>query len=113
MVKLKGFTLFESVVSITIISICFSLSMIIYSKVIMSSTSFNEIEAKAEIKKVFFDLKESKLYTSQNYTIKNFEIFQKISPFKGNKNLIQVDFIVSIEGKECYLESHIVYDAKE
>ena len=92
-IKIEAFTLFESVVAITIISVCLGIGSLVYSNIVNSEKTVVNFESNSQAKELFEDLKLSKLYSSKNYQFKSFEINQEVNDYQGIKNLYQITLI--------------------
>ena len=108
MAKLKAFSLFESVIAITIISICIGLGTMIYANVVTSETPMTVYEAKAEIHRLFYNLKEQKQYFNETTDFEGYSIDQTLDFYQGNKAIYQVDYTVLIHGKTAHIQSFLL-----
>lgn len=106
--KLRAFTLFESVVAITIISILIGLGSMIYGNLVESEQPIAYYQAKEEVDHLFKNLIESKAYFSQNFSYETYDIEQKIDFHLGNKKLYQVEYIITTQGKKWWSEKHLI-----
>ncbi len=98
-IKVKAFSLFESVVAISIITICIGIGALIYSNLINSDKPMLVLEAREEMKHHFHDLKQDRLYINQSFDHEIYFINQKVSPYKGNKLIYEVEYEIEARGK--------------
>lgn len=104
----RAFTLFESVVAITIISILIGIGTMIYGNLVEAERPVAYYQAKEEVDLLFKDLKETKAFFSKNYDYETFSIQQKVDFHKGNKNLYQVEYTINAQGKKWWNEKHLI-----
>jgi hypothetical protein len=110
---MKAFTLFESVVAITIITILIALSTMIYSNIVESEKPLAYYQAKQEVTKIFNETKQSQAFFSKNYNFETFDIEQKVDFHQGNKKLYQIDYTISAQGKQWWTEKHLVANRQD
>lgn len=116
MVKLKkigAFTLFESVIAITIITVLVGIGTATYSNVVQSEKPLAYYQAKAEIDLLYQELIGSQLFVNRNLSYETFEIDQEVIPYRGNKYLFQVNWTVNSGGKEWWKEQHLIVNSRQ
>ncbi|MBD3639233.1 MAG: hypothetical protein HUJ25_17890 [Crocinitomicaceae bacterium] len=106
--KLKAFTLFESTVAVTLITIVLGMSTLIYSNILDSERPVAFYQARQKVDQIFFETKISGSFFSKNFSFEAYDVEQKVDFYKGNKRLYQVDYKVVSAGKELWKESHLV-----
>lgn len=106
--RLKAFTIFESTVAITIISIVLGISALIYSNVLHSETPVLVYQAKEEIDLLFNQNKAQHSFFTQQYEYESYTIQQTVDPYKGNQKLMRIDYSVMIADKSYWKESHLI-----
>lgn len=106
--KLAAFSLFESVVAITIISVLIGIGTLIYGNIVEAEPPLSIYQAKNEIQKLHHELKTSGAYFSQNHDYEIFTIQQQVDFHRGNKRLYQVDYHVIMQDKKWYSEKHLI-----
>jgi len=84
MVKLKGFTTIEALISSVIILTVLSISMIIFINVITSNASKLEFEAKTKLMEMGINEKD---ISTQNISFENFHILVEQSSYQGYTDL--------------------------
>ncbi len=113
MVKLKAFTLFDALIAVTITAMVISGISLIYSNLIDSEHPITYFKAKEEISKIHKITTETKAYFNANYDKDQYEIIQKIEPYKGKTDLWFVQYIVFINNKKVYTENHLIINEEE
>ncbi len=91
--KIKGFTLIEVLVSLTLIMLSFGIGLMIYINVIKSDHNYLKLEALAAIKQVSNETKIKKQFIDEEYSFENVDINKTITKYNGSQNL----YIISIE----------------
>ncbi|MBL7897241.1 MAG: hypothetical protein JNJ99_01815 [Crocinitomicaceae bacterium] len=110
--KIPSFTLFESVIAITIISVLISISMIVMANLSGSDRSVLYYQAKTEVDIRFTQLIESKKIQSQHFEYETFSIDQVATPHNGSKELFQIEYKVIINQKILFTEKHLLVNAQ-
>lgn len=91
MVKLKhrykAFSLVESLVGMIIILITFSIGLMIFNEIMISSNNRQKIHADLLIQKTIDDTIEKSEFIDQSIETGTYTIDKKISPYKSEKNL--------------------------
>ena len=106
--KLAAFTLFESVIATSLVAVLIGVGTMIYSNVLASEKPLAYHQAKAEIDKLFFELKEAKAFFNRTYDFEGHDIIQEIKPYRGNKNLLQVSYIIQSGENQWWTEKHLI-----
>ncbi len=106
--KLPAFTLFESVIAITIITVLIGIGTMIYGNLMHSEKPLSYYQAQAEIELKLQELKMNQLFVHQSFDYENYEIEQNISFYKGNKKLYLVTYTARTGGKELLVENHLI-----
>ena len=107
-VYLSAFTLFESTVAVTIITIVLGMSTLIYSNVLDSERPVAFYQAKQDIDRIFLDTKRSKAFFDKTFEYEAYNIEQKVNAYKGNQKLFLLEYKVISGGKEMWKEQHLV-----
>ena len=110
--KTPAFTLFESVVAITIISLLIGIGSMIYGNLVQAERPISYYQAKEEIDQLLMDLKQNKNYFNQNFEFDSYNIEQKVTFHLGNKKLYQIEYVVSSQGKEYWSENHLISNSQ-
>jgi len=108
MVKLKAFTLFDSLIAVTITAIIMSTLSLSYGYLIDSDKPMSSMVAQGELPKLLNNLKESKAYFNESKEKETYRIEQIVEQYKGNTNLFLVTFNVIVNSKITYSEQHLV-----
>lgn len=111
--RLGAFTIFESTVAVTIISVIIGIASLIYSNVIDSEKPVPYYQAKQEVDKIFQDTKSSSAFFSKNFSFETYEIKQDVEFYNGNKKLYQLDYTITTGGKQWWKESHLVANTQD
>lgn len=106
--KIPAFTLFESVIAITIITVLIGLGTMIYGNLMHSEKPLAYYQAQAEIEVRLQELKSNQQFVRENYDYENYEIEQGISFYKGNEKLYLVTFTARSGEKELLVENHLI-----
>jgi len=109
--KTEAFTLFESVIAITIITVCLGIGTIIYSNVIHSEKLLVSLEGQFEIVKLFHDTKTRKLFFPKEYDYNAYQIIQRVTDYNGIKQLYHITFDVMVGKHKTYTKQFLVYDS--
>lgn len=112
-VRLPSFTIFESTVAVTIISIVLGLSTMIYANVLDSENPVVYYQAKQEIDKLLINTKKERTFFNKTFDYETYEIQQEVDFYKGNKKLYQVNYKVLSANKELWTESHLIANDEE
>lgn len=110
--KLKAFTLFESTVAVTLITIVLGMSTLIYSNILDAERPVAFYQAQQEVDQIFHETKTSGAFFTKNFSFENYDIEQKVDFYKGNQRLYQVDYTVTSGEKKLWTESHLVANTK-
>ena len=105
MVKVNAFSLFESVVAIAIITCCIGLGSVIYNNVVTAEEPVLVLDGKAEIARLFEDLKKNRQLGSNSFNFEDFRIDQEVNHYKGHPELYQVDYKL-YTGKKMQVHQH-------
>jgi type II secretory pathway component PulJ len=106
--KLKAFTLFESVVAISIITVLIGLGSMIYGNVMQAEKPMAYYQAQDQIDQHFQELCETKAFFNRDFELENYQIEQRVSFYNGNEKLYQVAYTVRIAGEKLLTENHLV-----
>ena len=100
MVKLKGTTIVEVLVAMSIILVCSSLATLIYLNILKSQNSSEKLRAFLELKRSReITIKESR-YINEEWQEGEFIIKKECKPYQGNSKLIQLRIVVLNETKK-------------
>jgi len=91
---LRGSSLVESVVSISLIAICLLIALKIYSNVLDQSIKTNNLETRIFIDSKVAEMKLNKKFEPETYSYKMYSIQKTISEQNENPNLLKVTFSV-------------------
>jgi Tfp pilus assembly protein PilV len=83
----KAFSLVESLVGMIIILITFSIGIMIFNEVMLSSNSRQRIHADLLIQKTIDETIEKNEFIDQSIATGTYTIEKKVSPYKSEKNL--------------------------
>lgn len=106
--KIKAFTLFESVVAITIITVLIGLGAMIYGNLMHAEKPLAYYQAKDEIDQRFNELCQSKAFFNQDFESDTYRVEQRVSFYHGNKNLYQVSYTTRVGSEALFVENHLV-----
>lgn len=76
--RLKANSIIESVIAMTIIAICLSLAMIIYSNVIRTGKDLTDFIAHQKVKELLWEALSEKSFKNETYTFKYYEVVKEV-----------------------------------
>lgn len=106
--KIAAFTLFESVVAVTIIAVLIGLGSLIHANVVSSSQPVVYDLAQNEVDRLFYDLKNEKQWITETRDYEDFQIEQKITPYQGAKTLLLITYKAFNANEILFTEKHLV-----
>jgi len=106
--RIRSFTIFESVISTTIISVLIGIAAMIYTNVIGSEKPLGVYQAEGTIVSMLQDLKVNKSFFSKSVEQENCVIRQEVNFYHGNKNIYEVIYKVDVGTKTWHTEKHLV-----
>lgn len=106
--KLNAFSLFESVIAVSIISIVSAIGATVLSNVSRSEKGHVYFEAKEEVDLRFHQLKTEQNFVSTSFESENFSVEQTISPYKNQPDLWQVTYTAKSGSEILFIENHLV-----
>ncbi len=108
MATVKASSIYESVISIAIISITITVATYIFVNIMSSQETisyYQMIEKVAELKEEC-EVKQS--FTNKNINFKEFNISQNITNYKGNEKLKLVKFTISKNKKKIKIIEYLI-----
>lgn len=105
---LQAFTLFESVVAISIIAVLIGIGSLIYGNLIKAEKPFAYFQAQEAIVQHFKNLNESKAFFNQVYDHQTYTIEQAVDFHRGNKGLYQVKYSAILGSKIILIQIYLV-----
>lgn len=109
--KLKASSLIESVIAMTIISVCILIAMTIYTMVLKSSNSITHYQSLTEKQKILNETKSNPELTNETFNYKNFIIEKKVSVHESIDGLLLVD-LTAINKKDTLTSTHLIRSNK-
>ncbi len=108
--KIKGSTLIEVIVSITITMIVFAIAMQIFVNVFRSDNYYAKLNAFLAIKKIEVDCKKNNKFYDEKISTDELDIFKSIIPYNGSKD-IQILLIEAydLKGKKLVEHKELIY----
>ncbi len=106
--RLPAYTLFETVVAITIITVLIGLGSLIYSAILDAENPVIYYHVEEQINEHFIGLQESKAYFNQNFDHESYSIQQDIKPYNGNTKLVEVTYTAFLGAEELLIRKHLV-----
>lgn len=106
--KIPAFTLFESVVAVTIIAVLIGLGSLIHANVVSSSQPVVYDLAQNEVDRLFYNLKNEKQWITETKDYEQFQIEQKITAYQGAKNLLLITYKAFNAHKILFTEKHLI-----
>ncbi len=108
MVKLKAFTLFDSLVAVSITAIIIAIISFSYGKLLESDPPMPFYKAKEKINELFHNLKESKTYFTKTFTYDTYTVIQNVSPYKGRKDIFKIEYDILINHNKIHSEKRLL-----
>ena len=108
MAKLKSFSLFESVVAVSIIAILIAIATLTYGNMLEAEKPLAFYQGKSEIDGMLKNLKKEKIFISQTKDFDTYSITQSVNPYQGNNNLLLVEYEIKAGTKTWWTEKHLV-----
>lgn len=108
MVKLKGTTIIEVLVAMSIILVCSSLATLIYLNILRSQNSSEKLRAFLQLKKAQEETINEARFINEDWQDGEFVIKKECRPYPQSKNIIQLRITVSNESKELIDQSILV-----
>ena len=106
--KIPAFTLFESVVAISIITVLIGLGTTIYVNLMNAEKPIAYYQAENEIDVLFQKLKEENTFLSAEFIYDNYRIQQQIEFYKGNKSLYQITYTATAGKRQLVTENYLL-----
>ncbi|WP_091404250.1 hypothetical protein [Aquimarina amphilecti] len=91
---LKGSSLIESVIAISIIATCLLVAIRLYAAVLNSSSSLSSYKIKFTVAELHNDAKITSDFDDKLYEFKTYSIQKKVEDFQSKKELKNVKYIV-------------------
>ncbi|MGV6862293.1 MAG: hypothetical protein ACWA41_11005 [Putridiphycobacter sp.] len=108
MVKLKAFTLIDTLVAVSITAIVIGCISFAYGYLVKSDHPFGYYKAKEQIEIMHEKMVESKNYLSKSIELENYTIVQEVAPYKGKQNLFLVTYKIKLNANEIYQNKRLV-----
>ena len=113
MVKVKAFSLFDSLIAVTIVAILIGAVSFAYGKLIESEKPILFYKAKEEITKLHHEMVQSKAYINKTVQLEPYTIDQEIDNYQGRNDLWLVKYTVLLSSKTLYTTKRIVVNEEE
>lgn len=97
--KVKAGSLIESVIAMTIIAICLSMALIMYSRVLDSDYSIAHYQARQKVKELFWETRTEKQFIDEDYDFSSYTINKNIEKLENNAGYMVV-FTIKTQSKE-------------
>lgn len=91
---LKGSSLIESVIAISIIATCLLVAIRLYAAVLNSSSSLSSYKIKFKVAELYNDAKRTSDFDDELYEFKTYSIQKKVEDFQSKKELKNIKYIV-------------------
>ncbi|AXT53927.1 hypothetical protein D1818_25085 [Aquimarina sp. BL5] len=91
---LKGSSLIESVIAISIIATCLLVAIRLYAAVLNSSSSLSSYKIKFKVAELYNDAKITSDFDDELYEFETYSIQKKVEDFQSKKELKNVKYIV-------------------
>ncbi|EZH73944.1 hypothetical protein ATO12_13760 [Aquimarina atlantica] len=97
--NVKAGSVIESVIAMTIIAICLSMALIIYSRVLDSDHSIAHYQARQKVKELFWETKSEKQFIDEDYDFESFTVVKKVEKLENNAGY-KVVFTIRVQSKK-------------
>ncbi|WP_109852420.1 hypothetical protein [Aquimarina sp. AU58] len=97
--NVKAGSVIESVIAMTIIAICLSMALIIYSRVLGSDNSIAHYQARQKVKELFWETKSEKQFIDEDYDFESFTVVKKVEKLENNTGY-KVVFTIKVQSKK-------------
>lgn len=87
MVKINASTLIEVIVAMVVLSISFSIGLMIYFNILSGSGSFRAFETNLILKQIATETITNKSYIDEDITNNNLTIHKSLTPYKTSKKV--------------------------
>ena len=111
--RLRAFTLFESVVAISIITILLVVASMIYGNIMSSEKPLSYYQAQEEVNKIFNETKAEGAFFTKNFSFEKFDIQQDVEFYKGNTKLYEITYTVTSGTKEWWIQKHLIANTQD
>ena len=91
--QMKAATLVETIVSLIIIMIVFSIGMIIFNRVIFSGNQFQQLQIHLLMKKIAIETKTNNRYFDETFSKDQYIIEKKITKYKNTEFIYHLQLI--------------------
>jgi len=108
MVRLKGTTIIEVLVSMSIILVCSTLATLIYLNILKSQNSSEKLRAFMQLKKAQQNTITEARYINEDWQEGEFLLKKECKPYSSGKNLIQLKIMVMNESKKGIINQSIL-----
>jgi len=108
MVKLKGATLIDSLIAVTISAIIIAGISFAFGFLLKSERPIAFYKAKEEINLLHENLVHSKAYFSDTFEHETYTIEQKVEPYQGSTKIWLVSYTIKINNKNIHTQNHLV-----
>lgn len=93
--KIRGATLFEALISMIIIMMCFGISLMIYLNLVQGENKRKKVNGNCFIDKLAWETKEKNNFTNEKIVTETLIIEKTVQPYLQVKNLSILTFIAS------------------
>jgi competence protein ComGC len=104
--KIKGNSIIESVISMTIISICLGLAFLIYANIIKQNNSIAYYNATNCISKLLNETIQFRDYSQNTYKFEKYSITKKTT-IKKTSNIVLITWTINTSDK-TYTEKNLI-----
>lgn len=106
--KIKAFSLFESVVAITIITSLIGIGSLIYGNLLKAERPVMYYQLQVEIGQHFEEVKRTKAYLNTIYQSEDYRIEQVVDRHPSNARLLKITYTGFVADKQLIQENHLV-----
>ena len=90
-------SLIESVIAITIITICLLIALKLYVTILDSRQSINNNHIKFQVDKLMSEMKLNPSFDTEIYDFKTYKIIKEVTGYQGKSQLKKVSYIVEMQ----------------
>lgn len=97
--KVKGSSIMESVIAMTIIAICLSIGIIIYGRVLQTDNNMAYYQAQQKMKELLWEIKNNRDFENDEYKLETYTIEKKVEILEG-ETAAQITFVLNLQNRK-------------
>lgn len=97
--RVQAGSIIESVIAMTVIAICLSMALIIYTRVLDTDYSLTQYKARQKVKELLWESKTDQAFMDEDYTFESYSVEKKVEALEA-KNSYVLTFIIKVQSKK-------------